>query len=109
MIGKSPIAILASALLLGAASASAGPIDNENCTFKGRKLYGKVQFVDSFPDIKVQIVQSFPDLKVESVESFPDACGKWQKVTSFPDFKVQIVDSFPDIKIEYVKAFPGVR
>ncbi len=79
----------------------------KDCTFKGKKLYGKVQIVNSFPDFKVQIVSSFPDLKVKQVTSFPDRCGKWQIVTSFPDFKVQFVSSFPDFKIQYVSSFPG--
>jgi hypothetical protein len=80
----------------------------KNCLYGGKKLWGKVQFVDSFPDLKVQVVSSFPDLKVQQVTSFPDSCGKWQTVTSFPDLKVQIVTSFPDIKIQYVTSFPGV-
>jgi hypothetical protein len=87
-------------------TSSSGPID-DNCMCKGKKMYGKVQFVTSFPDIKVQVVNSFPDLKVQMVESFPDKCGKWQAVTSFPDVKVQIVESFPDVKIQYVNSFPG--
>lgn len=78
-----------------------------NCHFNGKPLFGKVQFVTSFPDIKAQVVSSFPDLKVQMVSSFPDSCGKWQEVTSFPDIKVQIVESFPDIKIQYVTSFPG--
>ena len=82
-------------------------IDFENCTFKNFPLYGKVQFVESFPDITVQIVQSFPDLKVTFVKSFPDDCGEWQIVESFPDIKIKIVDSFPDIKIKFVESFPG--
>jgi hypothetical protein len=82
-------------------------IDFENCSFNGFPLYGKVKFVDSFPDIKVQIVESFPDLKVKLVDSFPDDCGKWQVVESFPDVKIKIVDSFPDIKIKFVESFPG--
>ena len=44
--------------------------------FKGKKLYGKVQVVNSFPDIKVQVVNSFPDLKVQKVNSFPNKIGK---------------------------------
>lgn len=80
-----------------------------DCSFKGKRLYGKVQVVDSFPDIKVQVVTSFPDLKVQTVTSFPDSCGKWQFVTSFPDFKIQYVTSFPDIKIQMVTSFPGVN
>jgi hypothetical protein len=78
-----------------------------DCTFNGIKLYGKVQVVEAFPDIKVQIVDAFPDLKVKVVDAFPDECGKWQFVDAFPDFKVQFVDAFPDIKIQYVDAFPG--
>ncbi len=81
-------------------------IDDE-CRFNGMKLYGKIQFVTSFPDLKVQVVESFPDLEVQIVEAFPDKCGKWQIVNSFPDLKVQIVESFPDIKIKFVESFPG--
>lgn len=82
---------------------------NENeCTFSGIQLYGKIQFVESFPDLTVQIVESFPDLKVKIVESFPDECGKWQIVDSFPDIKVKIVESFADIKIKFVDSFPGI-
>lgn len=78
------------------------------CALKGKRLYGKVKVVDSFPDLKVQVVQSFPDLKVQKVSSFPDQCGKWQFVESFPDFTIQYVESFPDLKIQYVSSFPGV-
>ena len=35
------------------------------------KIYGKIQFVNSFPDFKVQVVTSFPDLKVQEVTAFP--------------------------------------
>ncbi len=72
------------------------------------KLFGKIQWVESFPDFKVQVVHSFPDLKVELVTSFPDKVGKWQIVDSFPDFKIQKVDSFPDFKIQFVESFPGI-
>ena len=80
-----------------------------NCRYKGKKLWGKVKVVSSFPDFKVQVVSSFPDLKVERVSSFPDRCGKWKFVKSFPDFKIKFVKSFPDFKIKFVKSFPGVR
>ena len=85
----------------------AGGISKSDCTYKGKKLYGKIKLVTSFPDIKVQVVSSFPDLKVQKVTSFPNSCGKWQIVESFPDLKVQIVNSFPDVKIKYVSSFPG--
>lgn len=91
------------------AYAEHGGLNKKACTYNNISLYGKVQIVDSFPDIKVKIVDTFPDLKVENVDTFPDECGKWQFVTAFPDFKVQFVDSFPDITIQYVTAFPGVN
>ncbi len=79
-----------------------------DCEWNGIKLYGKVQFVSSFPDIKIEYVESFPDIKVKFVTSFPDDCGEWQVVESFPDFKVQIVENFPDIKVKIVESFPGI-
>ena len=79
-----------------------------SCYYKGIKLWGKVQFVTSFPDIKIQYVESFPDIKVKFVTSFSDKCGLWQVTESFPDIKVQIVTSFPDVKVKVVESFPGV-
>ena len=73
------------------------------------KIFGKIQFVDSFPDYKVKVVSSFEDLRVQKVCSFPNSPGKWQVVTSFPDYKIQLVDSFPDFTVRYVSSFPGVR
>ena len=73
------------------------------------RIYGKIQFVESFPDYKGKVVESFADLHVQVVESFPDAPGKWKMVTSFPDFKLQLVESFPDFTIKYVESFPGVQ
>jgi hypothetical protein len=99
--------LLAGTLALFAISAAHAGKVGSNCTYKGKKLYGKIQVVNSFPDIKVQVVNSFPDLKVQVVNSFPDKCGKWQMVNSFPNTKIQFVNSFPDIKIQYVTSFPG--
>ncbi|MEQ1931794.1 MAG: hypothetical protein ABL957_14855 [Parvularculaceae bacterium] len=79
-----------------------------DCTLSGFRLFGDVQIVESFPDLKVQIVESFPDLKVQLVKSFPDKCGKWKYVATFPDVKVQFVESFPDLKVQFVTSFPGV-
>ncbi len=100
---------LAVALVLSiGAGGAAAQVVGKDCTFKGCKLWGKVEVVTSSPDIKIQIVNSFPDLKVMHVNSFPDSCGKWQVVTSWPDLKVQFVTSFPDLKIMYVNSFPGL-
>ena len=89
--------------------AAAPKIEAKDCTFKGRKLYGRIQYVTSFPDLRIKVVESFPDIKVKLVTSFPDACGKWQIVDSFPDLKVQVVESFPDITVKFVESFPGVK
>lgn len=84
------------------------PVQQKNdCHYKGIKLYGKVQVVDHFPDLKVQIVNAFPDLNVQIVDNFPNDCGEWQMVEHFPDLKIQYVTSFPDIKIKFVTSFPG--
>ena len=80
-----------------------------DCSWNGISLYGKVQIVDAFPDIKVEIVDAFPDIKVKWVDAFPDDCGEWQEVEAFPDFKIQIVDAFPDLKVQEVDAFPGMN
>ena len=71
-------------------------------------IYGRIQFVDSFPDCKVKVVDSFEDMRVQVVDSFADDVAKWKIVDSFPDYKIQIVDSFPDFTIRYVDSFPGV-
>lgn len=84
-------------------------IDYDNCTFNGIPLYGKVQVVESFPDIRVEIVNAFPDLNVQKVNAFPDECGEWMFVDAFPDIKIQFVESFPDVRIQYVNAFPGLE
>lgn len=88
-------------------SSAGAEMDKEACALNGFSLYGEVQIVDSFPDLKVQVVDSFPDLNVQIVKNFPDKCGQWKLVTGFPDVKIQYVDSFPDLKIKFVASFPG--
>ncbi len=100
--------ILSIILIMLAPVGHADDPTTEDCTINGYPLWGKVQIVDSFPDITVKEVTSFPDLNVQLVDSFADDCGEWQIVDSFPDIKIQIVDSFADIEIEYVTSFPGL-
>lgn len=95
-------------LLSTPADAGSG-FDKSSCTFRGKKLYGKIQVVTAFPDVKVQEVTAFEDVAVQKVSAFPDSCGKWQFVTAFPDTKVQFVTAFPDVKVRYVTAFPGAK
>ena len=52
------------------AAALSGPVA-EDCTFNGIPLHGRVEIVESFPDMRVQLVTSFPDIKIEYVTSFP--------------------------------------
>ncbi len=106
LIGIVPVIIMLTLTTVG--NSGHDKVSKSGCTYKGIKLCGNVQIVNSFPDIKVRVVTSFPDLKVQTVNSFPDKCGKWQFVTSFPDFKIQYVDSFPDLKIMFVNSFPGI-
>lgn len=68
-------------------------------------IYGRIQFVKTFPDYKVKAVKSFPDLKVQVVKSFPGP-GKWQIVDTFPNFKIQLVESFPDFTVEFADGIP---
>ena len=79
------------------------------CVRNGKRLYGRVQEVTSFPDLKVQIVDAFADIHVKKVTEFPDECGKWQMVTSWPDLTIQYVTNFPDIKVKFVNTFPGMQ
>ena len=96
-------------LVFGSIDSASGQQTNKlDCYCKGFKLHGRVQIVESFPDIKVQLVNSFPDLKVRLVDNNPSNCGEWKMVDKFPDLKIQIVNSFPDIKVQYVKSFPGM-
>ncbi len=94
---------------LDAGTVSDEPEITDDCHWKGLPLYGKIKFVESFPDVKIKFVQSFPDIKVKFVTSFLDKCGEWQVVESFPDLKVQVVESFPDIKVKIVESFPGTK
>ena len=47
-------------------------VRKDDCTFNGFKLYGKIKFVNDFPDLKIKVVENFPDLEVKLVRDFPD-------------------------------------
>lgn len=96
------------ALTTTTAFARAGAIDRDRCTYNGIPLYGDVQIVQAFPDLKIQAVANFPDLNVQIVQNFPKQCGQWRFVEIFPDVKVQFVRIFPDLKVQFVNSFPGI-
>lgn len=85
-------------------------LQDDDCSFKGKKLYGKIRFVEnrSDADVKIKIVNSFPDIKVKLVESFADDCGEWQVVEYGEDVKVYVAENFADIKVKFVTSFPGM-
>lgn len=97
----------------GVCESSAPNINKGQCTLTVRgktyKLYGKVQIVNQFPDIKVKLVDNYADLNVQLVDNFANKCGQVQLVESFPDVKVQIVDNFADLTVKVVKNFPGLK
>ncbi len=95
--------------LLALLPASHPTVGTEPSAVDVSKIYGRIQFVDSFPDYTFKVVGSFEDLRVKKVKSFPTSCGKWEIVNSFPDFKLKLVKSFPDFTVKYVTSFPGTR
>ena len=104
---KKGFTLLTVLFLLSATYAYAGRVAKD-CTYRGKKLYGKVKVVNSFEDFKVKKVTSFEDIKIKKVNSFADKCGRWQFVDNFEDFKIKFVDSFEDFSIKYVDSFEGL-
>ncbi|WP_306590252.1 hypothetical protein [Geothrix sp. 21YS21S-4] len=83
-------------------------LDANACTWKGRKLSGRIQWVTSFPDLRIRVVRAFPNLRVRLVKGEPRRCGEWKVVTSHPDLRVQVVGAFPDLDVAFVDRFPGL-
>lgn len=98
------------ALLSFSSSSSSNPISSDGY-YKGIRLAGRVQFVESGEDFRIQIVEHFPHLNVRYVRSafMNDKVGEWQKVDRNPDFKVKVVNSWPDFRVRIVTSFPGVE
>jgi len=109
------IAVVLGTVMIATAAAhpwealAGGSFDKHSCTVNGKKLYGKIQEVNSGADVTVQVVSAFGDLKVQKVSAFGDSCGKWQMVDAFADTKIRFVSSGADVKIQYVSAFPGAN
>ncbi len=91
-------------------SATKPESQDDDCEFEGKKLYGKIRFVEraNDADVKIKIVNSFADLKVKLVENFADDCGEWQVVEHGEDLKVYVAENFADIKVKFVTSFPGM-
>lgn len=89
--------------------AFAGDKIGSDCTLKGKKLSGKIRFVENFEDFKIRVVSANEDLRVEVVTYPTKDCGKWEYVQFFENFKVKIVNANEDFTIRYVIVSPGVR
>lgn len=90
----------------------AGPrgLDRAACTWNGKRLYGRIRYVDFNPDVKVKVVTSLARLHVREVSSLANDCGEWEIVTSgSANLRVEVVTSLPDLTIEYVSSLPGIR
>lgn len=89
-------------------SATKHEVQDDDCKFKGKKLYGKIRFVESAgnADVKIKIVNNFPDIKVKLVENYANDCGKWEVVEYGEDLKVYVAENFADIKVKFVTNFP---
>lgn len=107
MGARSPAMLTRRNFLRFAAALPLGTVLGSKPAVDVSKVFGRIQWVNQFPDYKVRIVDHFPDLRVQIVDAFPNEPGKWQIVASFPDFKIQIVTAFPDFKIQFTGSFPG--
>lgn len=80
---------------------SSQDINPYTCTYKGKKLYGKVKIVNSNADFIVKIVNSNEDISILQTSGNPNDCGEWKFVEYSEDFKIQIVTSGEDFTIRY--------
>ena len=78
-----------------------------DCTFKGKQLWGRVQYVTIAADFRVRKAD-FPDLNVAET-TYPSKCGEWHTVDIAADFTVQLVDIAEDFSISKTDSyFPGI-
>lgn len=100
--GGGGFCILKNSIILGLSILFLGILITQSSLVQARdkphkcELYGKIQTVEAFPDVKVQVVEDFPDLRVQRAPDFANGPGKWRIVDSLADWKVQIVDAFSD-------------
>lgn len=99
--------ILSVLLLAGMSLGGTGRI-GEDCSFNGKKLYGKVKIVSYGEDFKILPAGYGEDLRVETVGYGAGSCGKWEIVTYGEDFKIRFVEYGEDFKIRFVSYNPGL-
>ncbi len=69
---------------------------------QAQQVFGRIQVVDHFPDVRVRVVQGIADMEVRVVDAFPNRQGRWQFVDHFPDFRVQFVQHHADFTVRLV-------
>ena len=91
-------------------------IDKDNCTItkdsKTYPLYGKVKFVNEYPDITIKFVDAYADIEVKITDSSYQSCCEWKVVDSsecYPDLRVKVVRDYPDITIRVVTDYPHIK
>ena len=99
-------------LFLLCSSRSANPISPDG-TYKGRKLMGRVMWVEHAPTFWVSVARHplTADLRVRVlVHHKPQQIGDWQVIPAGkPDFTVGFVDGGADFSIYVVDRDPGVN
>lgn len=94
-------------LLLVSLSIYSNPI-SKDCTFKGKKLAGRIKIVSHAADFTVLVRQYAADLNVKISQGSLKDCGEWQFVESGENFRIQIVNHAPDFSIKFVHSMPGL-
>jgi len=108
------------AVVLSAISASAQKIDlgkviidKDSCTITRKSdgktfpLHGRVEIVESAPDLRVEIVDHNPDIYV--MAHYPCDCGEYELVDHNPDLRIELVDHNPDLTVEVRDHHPHIN
>ena len=85
----------------------ANPVQKD-CTYKGKKLFGKVRIVQYGEDFTVRAVTYSEDFKIQHVSYSQTECGKWQFAEYGEDFKIRFVEYSEDFKVKFVEYSPGL-
>ena len=84
-------------------------INPYTCTYKGKKLYGKVRVVESSPDFRVKVVNSSENISIQKTDHTPTRCGEWNFVENGEDFKIQFVTNSEDFTIRYTNGNTAIN
>jgi hypothetical protein len=80
--------------------------DQDDCTYKGISMMGRIRIVDHGEDVKIRVVDRGEDVKIRLVERPALYCYEWRIVEHGEDLRVRIVDHGEDMKIRFVDYTP---